>query len=83
MLGLVTIFLATFLIAMTAVWLYRLVFSWKGLNHSLVGRRRTTMKMKLSGQQGYISLAPRSTDNSAKFVRLRSVRGGVKAPWGW
>lgn len=83
MLALVTIFLATFLIAAAVIWVYRLIFSWKGLNHSLVPRRRTTMALKLSGQQGYISLVPRKAKNPAKFVKLRSVRGGVKAPWGW
>ena len=86
MLALVALFLTTFLIAAAAVWLYRLIFSWKGANHRLVGRPRTTMAMKLSAQQGYITLAPKlkkTSQTPARVVKLRTVRGGVKAPWGW
>jgi len=85
MLALVAIFLTTFLIAAGAIWLYRLIFSWKGATYRLVGRSRTTM-MKLSAQQGYITLAPRSKKTSqtpARVVKLRTVPGGVRAPWGW
>jgi len=86
MLALVIIFLATLLIAAIAVWFYRLIFSWKGVNYRLVGRPRTSMMMKLSAQQGYITLAPKTNKASqtpARVVKLRTVRGGVKAPWGW
>jgi len=86
MLALVAIFLTTFLIAAVVIWLYRLIFSWKGANYRLVGRNKSTMMMKLSAQQGYITLAPRQKKTSqapARVVKLRSVRGGVKAPWGW
>ena len=86
MLALITIFLGTFLIAAVAIWLYRLIFSWKGANYRLVGRSRSSMMMKLSAQQGYITLSPQSKKVSqapARHVKLRSVRGGVKAPWGW
>ena len=86
MLALVTLFLGTFLIAAAAIWLYRLIFSWNGADYRLVGRPRNTMMMKLSAQQGYITLAPQSKKNSqapARYVKLRTVRGGVKAPWGW
>ncbi len=86
MLALVTLFLATFLVAAIAIWLYRLIFSWTGINYRLVGRPRTTMMMKLGAQQGYITLAPKSNkvfQQPARVVRLRTVRGGVKAPWGW
>ena len=85
MLALVTIFLATLLIAFAVVWLYRLVFGWKGANTRVVGRKRSST-MKLSAQQGYITLAPQSNKTSrapAQIVKLRTVRGGVKAPWGW
>ena len=86
MLALVTIFLATFLIAAVTVWFYRLIFSWKGRNYRLVGRPRTTMTMKLSAQQGYITLVPglkKTPQESVRTIKLRTVRGGVKAPWGW
>lgn len=86
MLALVIIFLATFLLAACTVWLYRLIFSWKGANYRLVGRPRTTMKMRLSAQQGYITLSPqlkKYSQEPVRVVKLRTVRGGVKAPWGW
>lgn len=86
MLALVTIFLTTFLTAAAAVWLYRLVFGWKGLTYTLPGRSRTTMTMKLNAQQGYITLVPRSRNTSqepARLVNLYTARGGLKAPWGW
>jgi len=86
MLALVIIFLATLLIAAIAVWFYRLIFSWTGVNYRLVGRPRTTMMMKLGAQQGYITLALKTNKASqtpARVVKLRTVRGGVKAPWGW
>ena len=85
MLGLVTIFLATFLIAALAVWLYRLIFGWSYRKIAVVGRQRRSM-MKLSAQQGYISLIPKSLKSSRQPVRrvvLNKSRGGLKAPWGW
>jgi len=86
MLALVTIFITTFLVAVAAVWLYRLVFGWKGFDHTLNGRPRMTIKMKLNAQQGYITLVPSSRKTSQKPVRLMTLytgRGGLKAPWGW
>jgi len=76
MLALITIFLGTFLISAVAIWLYRLIFSWKGVNYRLVGRPRNTMMMKLSAQQGYITLAPKSKKNSqapVRYVKLRTA----------
>ena len=86
MLGLVTIFLATFLIAALAVWVYRLLFGWSYKRVAVVGRQRRSM-MQLSAQQGYISLIPKSFKRSAqqpiRRVVLNRSRGGLKAPWGW
>lgn len=85
MLGLVTIFLATFLIAALAVWLYRLIFGWSYRKIAVVGRQQRSM-MKLSAQQGYISLIPKSLESARQPVRrvvLNRSRGGLKAPWGW
>lgn len=86
MLALVTILLATFLFAATTVWLYRLIFRRKGANRRLAGRSRSAMNMKLSAQQGYVRLASRlekTPEKPVKVVKLRTVQGGVRTPWGW
>lgn len=80
MLALGTIFLATLLISVVSVWLYRTVAGWKGFHKAVIVRRGPTVRMKLRAQQGYISLiaAPK-----ARPVRLRRSTGTIKAPWGW
>lgn len=86
MLALVTIFLATFMIAILAVWIYRLLFGLVNRNTAVVGRQRRTTMMKLSSQQGYISLVPgslKTTQQPARRIVLNKSRGGIKAPWGW
>jgi hypothetical protein len=82
MLALATIFLATFLIASIAVSLYRKISGWHGFNETLVGRPGATMLIQIKAQQGYISLVPASREH-ANRIRLRSPKGGIKAPWGW
>jgi hypothetical protein len=85
MLALVTIFLATFLIAFFAVWLYRLIFGWTYKNLAVVGRKRRSLT-QLSAQQGYISLIPESFKPKQQPMRrhvLSRAKGGLKAPWGW
>jgi len=85
MLALVTIFVATFLIAALAIWVYRLLFRWTHRNTAVVGRQRRSV-MKLSAQQGYISLIPGFTKPANQPVRrvvLNKSKGGLKAPWGW
>ena len=97
MLGLVTIFLATLLISVVTIWLYRSITGFKGFNTTVVARRRNTTKMKLSPQQGFITmLTPKRSRAKTKPVkstrsrpgrvapaRLRKVTGEIKAPWGW
>jgi hypothetical protein len=82
MLELVTILLATFLIAAASVWLYRLIAGLKGFNKAAVTRRSTTVKMELRAQQGFVSLIP-SAGTNANSVRPRKSKGTIKAPWGW
>jgi len=82
MLELVTIFLATLLISAVAIWVFRTVAGLPVFKRTVVTRRKTTMKMKLSAQQGYISLvAPPKQE--ARPIRLRRSTGTIKAPWGW
>ena len=83
MLALVTIFLATLLISVVAIWLYRTVTGWKGFNQAVVARRGPAVRMKLKAQQGYISLISAPSLQKAKQVRLRRSTGTIKAPWGW
>ena len=83
MLALITIFLATFLISAAAVWVYRMLSGWQGFSQSVVGRKQTTIRMKLKPQQGFISLMGTLRQQKAKSVRLRNSSGTIKAPWGW
>jgi hypothetical protein len=87
MLALVTLFLATLLIAAVAVWLYRAISGWQGFNTTVVARRRTTVRMKLKPQQGYISILTPSRSRvkagRVSTARLRRATGTIKAPWGW
>ena len=83
MLALVTIFLATLLISVVVIWLYRTVTGWKGFNQAVVARRGPAVRMKLRAQQGYISLISAPSLQKAKTVRLRKSTGTIKAPWGW
>ena len=81
MLELVTIFLATLLISTVAIWMFRTIAGLPVFKKTVVTRRKTTMKMKLSAQQGYISLiAPKQ---EARSIRLRRSAATIKAPWGW
>jgi hypothetical protein len=82
MLALVIIFLTTLLIATIVVWIYRAISDWYGLNQTVFGRFGTTMQMEISAQQGFITLNPVRRE-SVRRIRLRSPKGGLKAPWGW
>ena len=82
MLELVTILLITLPISAVSVWLYRTVSGWKGFNRAVVARRGPAVRMKLTAQQGYISLIS-EPKQKAKVVRLRGPKNGVKVPWGW
>jgi len=82
MLALVSIFLTTLLIATTAVWIYRTISGWHGFNEAVFGRSGTTMQMTISAQQGFITLNPAPRDR-VRRIKLRSPKGGLKAPWGW
>jgi hypothetical protein len=68
--------------AATAVWLYRLVFNWRGFNKPIAGNPGNKTRIRLKVQRGFIALVapPRK---SAKHKTLRSPQGGIKAPWGW
>jgi len=82
MLALVAIFLFTLAVSAMAVWLYRRLSGWHGFSYTLVGRPRTSTRMKIGLQQGFISLVP-SQEKRTRYVRLRTPMGGIKTPWGW
>mgnify|MGYP001813139412 CR=1 FL=1 len=86
MLALITIFLATFLIAVTVIWLYRSIAGWQGFSDGVGSRKQQTKNMrpnmKLSAQQGFISMFSSSRE-VARAKKLRSPKDGIKAPWGW
>ena len=83
MLALVTIFVATLLIATTTIWIYRSLAGWQGFKRNAHTQKvKNTAGMKLGVQQGFISMFSTSYGN-ARNRRLRSPKGGIKAPWGW
>jgi len=82
MLALVTIFIFTILVSVTAIWSYRKVAGWHGFTHTVMGRTGPTMHMTVRAQQGFITLNPAPSER-ARILRLRSPKGGIKAPWGW
>lgn len=86
MLAMITIFVATFLVAVTVIWLYRSIAGWQGFANSVASPDRQTKNMrsnmKLSAQQGFISMFSSSRE-AARSKKLRSPKDGIKAPWGW
>lgn len=82
MLELATILLVTLLVAAISVRLYRSVMGWRGFNKPVIGRRDEKVRMKLSPQQGYITLYT-SPREAAKKVKFRKPKGSIRAPWGW
>jgi len=82
MLALVLIFVLTLLISFVAVRFYRIVTGWSGFSGDILGRSNSAMMMTVKTQQGFITINPKSKDRERK-IRLRSPKGGIKAPWGW
>jgi hypothetical protein len=82
MLAIVAMLLVTLIASATAVWVYRKVSGWHGFTATLVGSPRSTTRMKIGAQQGFISLVSKRGKKS-KNVRLRSPKGKIKTPWGW
>ena len=91
MLTLVSLFLATFLVAALVIWLYRMFFGVQNYDSKAISKKRSRSSMKLGAQQGYVSLARKSqkgsrSANGAKVKAkpgLRVASGGNKVPWGW
>jgi hypothetical protein len=82
MLALVLIFVLTLLISFVAVRFYRVIAGWSGFSGDILGRSGSNMMMTVKTQQGFITINPKSKDRERKS-RLRSPKGGIKAPWGW
>ena len=88
MLALVSIFLATIVIAAALVWLHRTFFGVQNYNSKAIAKNRSRGSMKLGAQQGQISLGrqPKKSSRNAKVNAKSGVRvasGGNKVPWGW
>ena len=92
MLALVTVFLATALISLIAIWIYRKMFAWNDGSSVVVAKRGKTAKMKLKPQHGFVSIFKSTRAKrplrqplrrKVKSARLRNTTGTIKAPWGW
>jgi len=77
MLALVIIFLATLLIAILTIWLYRAISGWTG---SQVAEHGAMLGGK---QEGYISRLTAPPEQKARPVKLRNSAASIRAPWGW
>jgi len=82
MLALVTFFLIALVFSTIAIWLYRLISSWKGFDRITVGASAIHKKGWLKAQPGFSSTAS-STRDKAKSVALNNAGGSIKVPWGW
>ena len=74
MLALLTIFLASVMISVLAIWIYRTANSWGGASTILVGRRGKNVRTRLKPQQGFISLHSPSK-RQPESSRVASFRG--------
>jgi hypothetical protein len=82
MLVLVTMFLVTAITSAVAVWGYRKLSGWQGFTETVASRPRSSRRMQIGAQQGFISLASKRAKKPIT-VKLRSPKGNIKAPWGW
>ena len=83
MLNLLTIFIASFLMAVTTIWMYRSLEGRQGFKGNLqIQKGKNTVGMKSRVQQGFISMFSTPHEN-ARYKRLRSPQDGIKTPWGW
>jgi hypothetical protein len=82
MLELATIFLLTFVMSLTIIWLYRSLSGWKGFGENLTRDLDQADGMKIARQSGFINMfsAPKE---KARNIRLRNTNKNIKAPWGW
>lgn len=82
MLELATIFIITFVMAVTIIWLYRSLSGWTGVGENLVRGLDKGDGMKMSRQSGFVNMfaAPKE---KARNIRLRNTSKNIKAPWGW
>lgn len=82
LIGLYLVFV--FLVAAAAVWLYRNLFTLRGLRQDQVGRADTHTQMTPKAQQGFITLGIMERQRAAGDPRRRRERTGeLKVPWGW
>lgn len=84
MLALVSLFLATLLIALTTIWLYRSLAGWQGFRRdvSASSSKDSGVGFKPGSQKGFTSLFVSSRE-MVRNKTLRSPKNGIKAPWGW
>jgi hypothetical protein len=91
MLALVSLFVGAFVVAVCAIWLYRVMFGVQNYQTRTVGKKRSSSAMKPSAKQGFFSLkrksakkaqAPKAQISKAR-PQLRAANGANKVPWGW
>lgn len=89
MIELVFIALAATVVAVVVVWLYRRLTESRGMNTTLVSLSNNNGTLRLSQQQGFVTLqaskkAGRKKPKAQPPRTVQSKNGsGVRKPWGW
>ena len=86
MIELLAIALASLAIAVVLVWAWRKLMETRGMNTSLVSLSNRSGSLRLSQQQGFVSLQSSPPSRKAKKPRQRRANqdgSGVRKPWGW
>jgi len=82
MIALMTFFLVALMLSIIAVWMYRLIATWKGFNQMTVSRSGSGIKGWFQAQQTF-SPATSSNRGNPKYMATPNTRSGIKTPWGW
>ena len=87
MIQLLVIALVSLIAAVVLVWAWRKLTGSRGMNTTLVSLSNKTTGMRLSQQQGFVSLqASPARPRKAKKPqarRLKRAGSSVRKPWGW
>lgn len=83
MIELLLIALASTVIATLLVWLYRKLTEAKGINCSLVTLSNHNRSLRLSQQQGFVTLRNAGPGKQRTAAKQQRDEGSVRKPWGW
>ena len=87
MIELLAIALASLTMAVVLVWAWRKLMETRGMNASLVSLSNRNGSLRLSQQQGFVSLQasppPSRKAKEPRQNRAKKHGSSVRKPWGW